>query len=258
MSALQTGRPKLLSLIGAPPASCGVSCCYALLKLSGLSPSYDDVARLVPVEGTGSNFYTMNHACRQFGLNTEVIAATPAEFDKIRWPAIVHYRPMGAESDTMGHFVIVVGLDDHWIHILDAGYANSTLRIPRGDFFRQWSGHLLLPADARKIPGEWITVLGYLLLVALLVFLLVLSRRIVRAWRGDSTSESIISSPALLFLLLLPCFPYCQRRVLAQMMQHYPYQHRFGKAVASLILQPGRLRRTSQLHRTAKPVLNSP
>ena len=93
--ALRTERPKFLSLIGELPASCGMSCCYVLLKLSGLSPGYDDVARLVPVERAGSNFHTMNRACGQLGLNTEVIAATPAEFERLRWPAIVHYRPMG-------------------------------------------------------------------------------------------------------------------------------------------------------------------
>ena len=103
----------------------------------------------------------------------------------------------------MGHFVIVVGIDDHWVHILDPGYADGALRIPRGDFFRQWSGHLLLPANARRYQSIGLQFLGYLLLVVLLVILLVLARRIRRVGHGPSIAEPIISSPTL--LIFCPC-----------------------------------------------------
>jgi len=144
----------------------------------------------------------MKDGCRQLGLDVEAITATQADFERIRCPAIAHYRPPGELADPMGHYVVVLALDDHWVHFLDANYAGGKLRIPRGDFFRQWSGRLLVSKDARTVRRSWIATAGYVVLATQLAILGIVAVRMVSARRQAAADRSAAGLHVLLAFLV--------------------------------------------------------
>jgi len=55
--------------------------------------------------------------------------------------AIVLFKP--PEGERMGHFVIVVGLDDKKAYVVDSNFPGETKTMTRANFFKYWDGSAL-------------------------------------------------------------------------------------------------------------------
>lgn len=130
------------------PKNCGVTCCYALLRLKQLEVDWEEVKRAIPVGDRGSNLEAMRAGCEQFGLAVEVIRATPGEFRSLRWPAIAHLTRSAQTETGIGHYVVIVAADQKRVVFLEPTAA-SIRNMLWGDFFQTWSGYLLIEEEAR-------------------------------------------------------------------------------------------------------------
>ncbi len=152
--------------------ACGQTSCYVFLKLCGAPNSLDSVRSAIPiVPGKGTNLAEMARGCKQLGLDVDIVRSAPSELDHASLPVIAHLtypiekeRGNAASSELVGHFVVVVGIDDHTIDLIDASSsvgASPLVRMTRGAFSREWTGELLVRHIDRS--NKWSTVLGLLL-----------------------------------------------------------------------------------------------
>ena len=152
--------------------ACGQTSCYVFLKLCGAPHSLDDVRAAVPVTAEkGTNLADMAHGCKQLGLDVDLVRSAPSEFDRAPLPVIARLSyPVStlnkemAATEPVGHFVVVVGMDDRTVAMIDASTPvgiTPLVRLNRGAFLRQWTGELLVKHVDRSI--KWSTAIGPLL-----------------------------------------------------------------------------------------------
>jgi Peptidase C39 family len=152
--------------------ACGQTSCYVLLKLCGAPHSLDAVRAAVPVTaGKGTNLAEMARGCKQLGLDVDIVRSAPSELDRAPLPVIAHLSyPVAtqhnefAASELIGHFVVVVGMDDQTIAMIDASSpvgASPLVHINRGSFCRQWTGELLV--KHAEATNKWSNAVGPLL-----------------------------------------------------------------------------------------------
>ncbi len=188
------------------PMSCGVSACYVLLRLKGHQIKYEDVASLIPLEEQGSNLSDIKRACECFGIETCVLETQPSEFDRLRWPAIVQVISQRDTSRAMAHFVTVVDVDDHFVYLINSSQSPTVVKSLRGDFFRSFTGYLLLPRDQLPPVSLWVDVLG---LVLFLFFVVIALSWATIALKNPRSKDPVGCATALCIVLLF--HPGCSK-----------------------------------------------
>jgi hypothetical protein len=179
--------------------ACGQTSCYVFLKLWGVPVSLESIRSVIPVvPELGTNLADMAHGCRQLGLEVDVVRSAPSELERVPLPAIAHVARAiaapqngGAAPKMVGHFVVVVGMDEHEMEVIDASASVGTsplLHMNRGTFFRQWTGELLV--RHQENTRSWTDKLSVLLpsatFVAFITLWCVTRRRDVRAPFGKA------------------------------------------------------------------------
>jgi hypothetical protein len=183
--------------------ACGQTSCYVFLKLCGAPHSLDAVRAAVPVTaGKGTNLAEMARGCKQLGLDVDIVQSAPSKFDRAPLPVIAHLSyPVPtqhnefAASELIGHFVVVVGMDDQTVAMIDASSpvgASPLVRMNRGAFHRQWTGELLVKHAV--VPTKWSRAIGPLLcgftsLTLVAIWYLVPRRRIFGAFGVPAVSK---------------------------------------------------------------------
>lgn len=147
------------------PSSCGIACCYTLLRLNGNAPSYWELERRLSPGSRGVSLAAMKESCTDAGLRVEVIKASPTEFNSIDWPGIVHLEGNGSQT---GHFVVVLRADDGAVHFLDPQVAGVRRAYPP-DFFLDWSGFALV--RSRRHAGNIMLLVSLTACLCVFIFL---------------------------------------------------------------------------------------
>jgi hypothetical protein len=130
--------------------SCGRTCCYLMMKLQNLNVTHQQVVNSITLSPKGSSLQDLWSCCNRLGMNTEVIKATPADFDKLPLPAIAHLYHPESDAGGMGHYVVVIASDEHNIYLLDPTFPRIVASTARGNFFRSWSGYLLVKKSTNR------------------------------------------------------------------------------------------------------------
>jgi hypothetical protein len=148
------GTPTPATALAAAPhwrddLSCGRSCCYILLKLMKRDVKYEDLERLIPIQSRGSNLSTMRSACEKLGLPVRTVRIQPKNFDSVRFPLIAHIMNREGGQPDMGHFIVVLAIDDHNVEVIDPSYGGLRASASRGEFFRASSGYYLMLQQSR-------------------------------------------------------------------------------------------------------------
>jgi Peptidase C39 family/Protein of unknown function (DUF1573) len=201
------------------PANCGVASCYILLRLKARQLSYDDVSTILPVTSKGSSFYDIQRACRQLGLGTQLVKLSPSSFDTVRLPAIAHLS--GSDNYMgIGHYLVVIGSDAHHIHFIDpSSLPAEPAAVLRGDFFRLWSGYLLIPEDQFHAVLSGLDIAGIVVFSLVSTSLVLISIRVIRIQRFVYTRAKHTVSAILLgslSVLTLGCSPDSARITTSQ------------------------------------------
>ncbi len=66
---------------------------------------------------------------------------------------IAHVLPRRETSNAVGHFLLVLQIDDRSVRYIEPNYAASIETVPRSQFVRCWSGYLILP-ESRKMSSQ--------------------------------------------------------------------------------------------------------
>jgi hypothetical protein len=159
---------------------CGVNCCQLLLRQHGIEVDRAAIEHVVPISERGATLYDMMVGCQKLGLAVVAVRTTPAGLEKVPFPAIAHVF-VGRSSPSMGHYLLLTGMDSRIVSFIEPMGSYGVRSMPRADFFRCWSGVLLVtnPSLVDKV--------GIAIFVTLLALLIgaILGSRLVR--RRNST-----------------------------------------------------------------------
>ncbi|HET6324290.1 MAG TPA: cysteine peptidase family C39 domain-containing protein [Planctomycetaceae bacterium] len=133
--------------------SCGVACAYMLARLVGQEVDYSDAVAAIPIEKGGSSLLDLQEGLRTMGVSAAILKAKPAELDRMTMPVIAHLLPRRETSDSVGHFLLLLQVDERFVRYIEPNYATSIETVPRNQFLRCWSGYLVAPTP-RKTPFE--------------------------------------------------------------------------------------------------------
>jgi len=126
--------------------SCGVACGYMLARLRGQDVDYAQAVRAISIESGGTSLLTLQKGLRALGVPTTILRATPMDLNCMPMPVIAHMLPRREASDSVGHFLLVLQVDDRAVRYIEPNYAASIETVPRNQFFRCWSGYLVAPS----------------------------------------------------------------------------------------------------------------
>ncbi|HEV8000126.1 MAG TPA: cysteine peptidase family C39 domain-containing protein [Planctomycetaceae bacterium] len=129
--------------------SCGVACAYMLARLGGRDVDYTDAVAAIPIGGGGSSLAAVQTGLGTMGVSAAVLKAKPAELDRMAMPVIAHLLPRRETSNSVGHFLLLLQVDDQFVRYIEPSYATSIEMVPRSQFLRSWSGYLVAPTPAK-------------------------------------------------------------------------------------------------------------
>ncbi len=133
--------------------SCGVACGYMLARLLGVEVTYGDAAAAIPIEEGGTSLLGLQKGLAALGVSATVLQAKPRDLDHLATPVIAHVLPRRETSNAVGHFLLVLQIDDRSVRYIEPNYAASIETVPRSQFVRCWSGYLILP-ESRKVSSH--------------------------------------------------------------------------------------------------------
>ncbi|HEV3298385.1 MAG TPA: cysteine peptidase family C39 domain-containing protein [Planctomycetaceae bacterium] len=131
--------------------SCGVACGYMLARLRGRHINYSDAVSAIAIENGGTSLLALQEGLRRLGVATTSLKATPRDLDRIAMPVIAHMLPRRETSSAVGHFLLVLRVDDHSVRYVEPNYAASIETVPRNQFLRCWSGYLVAPTPHKAV-----------------------------------------------------------------------------------------------------------
>jgi hypothetical protein len=133
--------------------SCGVACGYMLARLLGSEITYDDAVAAIPIEKGGSSLLGLQEGLAALGVSATVLRAKPRDLDHFATPLIAHVLPRRETNNAIGHFLLVLQIDDRSVRYIEPNYAASIETVSRSQFVRCWSGYLILP-ESRKMSSH--------------------------------------------------------------------------------------------------------
>jgi hypothetical protein len=131
--------------------SCGVACGYMLARLLGRNIDYGDAASAIPIETGGTSLSALQKGLRGLGVGTTILKAKPRDLDCMAMPVIAHMLPRREASNAVGHFLLVLRVDDRSVRYVEPNYAASIETVPRNQFLRCWSGYLVAPTRRKAV-----------------------------------------------------------------------------------------------------------
>jgi predicted double-glycine peptidase len=162
----QAARPGTDSDLGSPAVashgsserqhwreaeSCGVACGYMLARLLGRNIDYSAAVSAIPIENGGTSLLALQEGLRELGLGTTILKAKPHDLDCMAMPVIAHMLPRHEASNGVGHFLLVLRVDDRSVRYVEPNYAASIETVPRNQFLRCWSGYLVAPTPRKAV-----------------------------------------------------------------------------------------------------------
>jgi Peptidase C39 family/Protein of unknown function (DUF1573) len=136
--------------------SCGVACGYMLARLLGRDLDYEDAVEAIPIEDGGTSLSGLKDGLKALGVSTAIWRATPKDLDRLTMPVIAHMLPRREASNSVGHFLLVLQIDDRSVRYIEPNYAASIETVPRNQFLRGWSGYLVAPESGKTIFECWL------------------------------------------------------------------------------------------------------
>jgi hypothetical protein len=130
--------------------SCGVACGYMLARLLGEHVDYKTAVAAIPIEDGGTSLLQLQDGLRVMGVSAVILRAKPQDLDCMAMPVIAHMLPRRETSNSVGHFLLVLHIDDHSVRYIEPNYAASIETVPRNRFLRCWSGYLITPSPRKN------------------------------------------------------------------------------------------------------------
>lgn len=143
---------------------CGTNALYGMLRLSGLSLQYHEVANKVQTTDQGTSIRELELRAIEFGLDAEVRQVSVTELADLPCPFLMHFN--GNETGGTGHFILVTdcGRDIElpsnrpitYINYIDGG--DCLAYVTEADAVRNeglFSGYVLAAKGAKRNVTTW-------------------------------------------------------------------------------------------------------
>ncbi len=137
--------------------SCGVACGYLLARLVGREITYDEAVGVIPIERGGTSLLGLQKGLEVLGVSTTVLKAKPRDLDHLATPMIAHVLPRHESGNSVGHFLLVLKIDERSVRYIEPNYAASIETVPRNQFVRGWSGYVIEPQSRKTWPKRGLT-----------------------------------------------------------------------------------------------------
>src|SRR5262249_12189210 len=151
---------------------CGVTSVYVMLRLHGIDLPYESVKDQLPVTSAGSNLEDMRLVLTQHGLRAKAMKMNRQQLlGRCPMPCIAHIEEDAQrqfQTADRGHFVVLLRADAEKGVVESIDGTTAEMRgMPIPDFFREWTGYLLVAEQATSrtwtallFAGAGLTVLA--------------------------------------------------------------------------------------------------
>lgn len=138
-------------------ADCGAAALASVALHYGLTPSLQKLRELSGTDRTGTTLLGLVQAAERLGFVARGVRASSEALPQTPLPAIAHV----VTPEGRGHYVVVYRVRRNYLVAADP--ARGVVRLSREDFFRQWTGYLLLLSPTARLsdasapagPSAW-------------------------------------------------------------------------------------------------------
>ncbi|MEI6309056.1 MAG: C39 family peptidase [bacterium] len=166
-----TGVPDVRQ---AEYSSCGASAFQAVLSYYGIDSFETDLRTMLNTSSThGTYSWDIVKVAQQMGFDAEwkenVTFNDIESFLRKGYPVITRSQRVKATNGTwedtwtVGHYMVVIGLDDQNVYLEDPFLLGSRLKMTRSDFIASWHSYVSevpIPPDAKKSYNEAVFIRG--------------------------------------------------------------------------------------------------
>ena len=130
--------------------ACGYNSLYLFLQLKGHYVDFETLKNSVTVGENGTSLYNLQNAAIAVGVNTNAVQCSYTALSSINLPAIawINRNPKDTNEPVIGHFVVVVSVNDEGVEYLD-GTSGQKSTMRKENFVRQWNGMILMEKITR-------------------------------------------------------------------------------------------------------------
>ena len=113
---------------------CGAACLAMVCRHYGRAVSLSRIRQLVHTSLDGTSLRAIVAAASELGLAARSVKASPADFEKMPLPAILHWEG--------NHWVVIYDLTDKHARIMDP--ATGAVKVSRDELLKKWTGYAAL------------------------------------------------------------------------------------------------------------------
>lgn len=138
-------------LVWRDPKHCGINSAYVLLRLKGIDVTYSYVIDELGPAGNGTKITKLRDFLNEFNLGLDVVRMKPDGLRNLQLPVVVFMEPDPSQTDAVGHFNVLVSVDDSKVHFID-GTTGAVWDQDWAVFRKRWSGILLTAEKRSHVP----------------------------------------------------------------------------------------------------------
>lgn len=129
--------------------SCGIRAAWSFARCCGVPVAYSDIERQFTVGKYGVSLADIARVLERSGFTCSVRQVSPSDLTNMICPIVAHLRPEG-DRVVMGHYVVVVEIDDRGLTVIEPTVAVRQ-RWPWRFFSDRWTGHCVM----RSAASNW-------------------------------------------------------------------------------------------------------
>jgi peptidase C39-like protein len=140
LAALVPGAADASPEIWRTANRCGANAAYIALRLNNIDADYDRVLERLPINERGTTLREMRDGLASFGLDVQVVRATPDSLRRCPLPVIAHFEE---QKEAGGHYQVIIQARSDGVLAIDGTSANTGW-IEMQEFREHWTGYLLI------------------------------------------------------------------------------------------------------------------
>ncbi|MDP9173834.1 MAG: cysteine peptidase family C39 domain-containing protein [Planctomycetota bacterium] len=131
---------------------CGPNGLYIFLKLNGVATSFSAIEKYIPSNDEGMSINELQHACLDFGLDTEIRRCSVEELGQAFKEPIIAYTT--TPNSSTGHYMLILGISRNGVDVMDPTTGESWMTSLHG-LSATWRGYILTPIRSPPLNTTW-------------------------------------------------------------------------------------------------------
>jgi ABC-type bacteriocin/lantibiotic exporter with double-glycine peptidase domain len=140
LAAMATGAANESQEVWRTANRCGANAVFIALRLNDVDANYERVMQRLPINERGTTLREMRDGLASFGLDAQVVRATPDSLQHCPLPVIAHFEE---QKEAGGHYRVIIQVRPDGVLAIDGTSANTGW-IDIKEFREHWTGYLLI------------------------------------------------------------------------------------------------------------------